>query len=252
MLRYLLLQPRIYPPLMVPIYYLLISYLRLHLGAIVERVGGRTGAVRNCKVGDVIITMGSDHVASGARIVIEAKDARGYTVGSALSELDVARRNRSADVGVFVFRKGTIPVAAPLWREGDSLLCEFEPEDVNGDAYLRAAISLARALLVRKKHNVEEQGMSPSESAKLWTSVDRALRELEREAETMADARKLVENIMNNADKLQQRLRLGSSRIADAASALDEAMDKLKGEKQGSARKIPKSSDLNVPSAVNE
>eukprot|EP00461_Guttulinopsis_vulgaris_P007738 UN07788 len=56
---------------------------------IVEATGNRTGRIRNCKVGDIVITMGPEHVAYGSKIVIEAKNDQSYTIQKALDELAI-------------------------------------------------------------------------------------------------------------------------------------------------------------------
>ena len=76
-------------------------------GDIVERTAGSAGLIRGCKVGDVLLTLGSEHAAAGSCIVIEAKEDASYRLRSALSEIEVARKNRDACVGLFVFSART-------------------------------------------------------------------------------------------------------------------------------------------------
>jgi hypothetical protein len=42
-------------------------------GDVVEHTAGTTGLIKNCKVGDVVITLSPEHAAAGSRIVVEAK-----------------------------------------------------------------------------------------------------------------------------------------------------------------------------------
>ena len=73
-------------------------------GVITEAVGNIAGAIPHAKKGDVLITMGSDTVGAGRKIVVEIKNEKGKTYQSAIDELIEAKRNRKADVGVFVFQ----------------------------------------------------------------------------------------------------------------------------------------------------
>ena len=71
--------------------------------------GATTGLIKNCKVGDAVVELGPDCAAAGVRYVIEAKESASYDIGKAREEIDAARRNRGAAVGVFVFSKKTAP-----------------------------------------------------------------------------------------------------------------------------------------------
>ena len=84
---------------------------------IASRTGNTTGVIRNSKKGDIVVELGPEHPAAGARVVIEAKQNASYTVQSARSELEEARKNREAGVGVFIFSRRTVPEGAePLVR----------------------------------------------------------------------------------------------------------------------------------------
>jgi hypothetical protein len=195
-------------------------------GAMVEAVGGRTGAIRNCKVGDVLVEMGEEHIAAGARIVLEAKDDKSYTLSKVLDELDVARRNRGADVGVFVYRAGSVAGLEGLRREGNSILCALDCEDAqHGDVFLRAGLSLARALLVRK---AQSSGATSVDVGKVLDVVEKQVREVEKEAENVAEMKKLVETVASSAEKMSNRIRISSGRLVASAATLDEALGKLR------------------------
>src|SRR5690606_9622912 len=72
---------------------------RMGSGEVFESVGETTGLVPRSKVGDHVQTLGPDTAAPGARIVYECKRADAYTLAGALQELEVARRNRGAEIG---------------------------------------------------------------------------------------------------------------------------------------------------------
>ena len=69
-------------------------------GDIFEHVGSVVGSLKNCKVGDGIVELSSDHSSSNSygRIVLEAKRQKRYSVKQALEEIRLARSNRDAQV----------------------------------------------------------------------------------------------------------------------------------------------------------
>ena len=110
-------------------------------GEVVEPTGHTTGFKKNCKVGDATIEMGPDHVAAGCKIVMEAKDRLNFTLEDARSEIEEARQNRGAQVGLFVFAKANAPTGlAPIQRLGDDVFCVWDAEDILSDVYLEAAL----------------------------------------------------------------------------------------------------------------
>ena len=77
-------------------------------GDICEATGNTTGVIGWCKMGDHTITLGVES-APGARIAVEAKEDKSYDLAKALEEVEQARKNREAQVGLFVFSKNTAP-----------------------------------------------------------------------------------------------------------------------------------------------
>ncbi len=60
-------------------------------GDIATHVREITGIIRNNKKGDIEVKLGQEHVAAGAKIVVEAKQDASYTLQKALDELKGAR-----------------------------------------------------------------------------------------------------------------------------------------------------------------
>ncbi|MBL8964150.1 MAG: hypothetical protein KF787_02070 [Phycisphaeraceae bacterium] len=123
------------------------------LGDLFEAVGARPGQVPRSKKGDAVITLGAETAAPGRKIVIEAK-RQAKSLTDALEELSEAKRNREADVGIFVFAAasaGGQEGLEPFGRHGDDLVIVWDPLDASGDVYVKAAISVARALVVKRK-----------------------------------------------------------------------------------------------------
>ena len=110
------------------------------LGDVYEATGDTTGAIKLCKKGDHVIQLGADCAAARARIVWEAKEKQGYTLRAALEEIEEARRNRQAQVGVFVFSCKAVPDGVQsLQRHGNDVVVTWDAEDSTHDVVLRAA-----------------------------------------------------------------------------------------------------------------
>lgn len=184
-------------------------------GDLAEATGNTTGLIRNCKVGDCVLVLGRESAAPGGRIVLEAKESGGYTESKALEELETARKNRGAAVGVFVFSKRAAPQGLePLVRHGPDLLVVWDVEDPATDVHLEAALSLARALCT--KGAVE----SASQEIDL-TAVERAVREVEKQALNLDDVHTSAETIEKGAEKIKKRVDLMRKALQRQVTALD-------------------------------
>jgi hypothetical protein len=165
-------------------------------GDVPEHTGNRTGAIRNCKVGDMVITLGEDTAASGERVVVEAKEDASYDLAGARAELQSARKNREAAIGVFVFSRTTAPLGQePLLRHGNDIFVIWDEADLQSDINLKAAVILARALSVR-------QGKERTHETADFDKLDKAILELEREARRLGDIKKWTETIKSNSGKV--------------------------------------------------
>ncbi len=81
------------------------SFVQQHVqasGDVFTATGARPGALTNCKKGDAVLEIGSESAAAGEKIVFEAKERTGYTLSQARAEIDEARKNREASIGIFV------------------------------------------------------------------------------------------------------------------------------------------------------
>jgi hypothetical protein len=175
------------------------------VGDLYEATGDTTGVIKNCKVGDHVIELGADSAAAHARVVWEAKDKQGCSLRAALEELDAARRNRQAQVGVFVISRGTAPDGLePLQRYGHDIVVVWDPDDSAGDLVVRAAYSLARALAVRETRTDREALAAVAE-------IERAARGIEKQIGYLEDVRKWAETVKGHGEKIAER----SSRMAD-------------------------------------
>lgn len=191
-------------------------------GDLATATGATTGQIRNCKVGDVVIELGPEHLAAGSRIVVEAKDAAGYDLAKARAEIETARKNRGAEIGIFVFSRHTAPEGLEsLVRYGNDLFTLWDLEDASSDLFLQAALSVARALCTRASARHEHRQVD-------FDEIDRAIRDIEKQAGGLADIARWGETIRNNSDKILDRVRIMSRKLSARVAVLDEAVSVLR------------------------
>ena len=128
-------------------------------GHIATHTGNTSGSISRSRVGDAVIEMGPEHAAAGARIVVEAKEDRSYNLAKVRQELDTAKKNRDAGVGLFVMSKSTAPNGLePFGRYGNDIVVVWDKEDPSSDVVFDAGLSVATALCVRAKDHNDEVG----------------------------------------------------------------------------------------------
>ena len=191
-------------------------------GDLASATGNSTGQIRNCKVGDVVIELGPEHVAAGSRMVIEAKDSGAYDLAKAREEIDTARKNRNAEIGIFVFSRRTAPEGLEsLTRYGNDIFTLWDVEDSSTDIFLQAAVSVGRALCSRSRAEQQNEQVDLKQ-------IDRAIRDIEKQIKGLEEITRLGETIRNNSGKILDRARIISKNLAAQVSVLDNAVDTLK------------------------
>lgn len=177
-------------------------------GDIAEDIGNSTGAIKYSKVGDAIVTLGPDNAAAGARIAIEIKEAGNYTLKSTLEEIDTARKNREAGVGLFVHSRRTAPAGLePLARYGNDIVVTWDAEDETTDTWLKAGLLTAKALAVRAATDHAERAAD-------FQAIDKSIAEIQRQVKYLDDIRTWSGTIKNNAEK-----------VIDRAERMQKALD---------------------------
>lgn len=192
-------------------------------GDTANRTGNTTGRIRNNKKGDCVVKLGPESAAPGAQIVVEAKEDQAYTLQRALSEMEEARKNRDSSIGVFVFSRRAAPteILEPLARYGDDVVVIWDVEDSTTDAYLVAALSIAKALCVRgtSGNSVFEVNIE---------DLDKAIREIERQAGGLEEISKSAEAIDGHVGKILDRARIMRNGLDRQVGVLDEKVIGLK------------------------
>jgi hypothetical protein len=130
-----------------------VDAIALGQGDVAEAVGDLTEA--GGKVGDVVVAIDACNGPARGRIVIEAKDRR-LSGPKALSELDQAMGERSADFAVLVVpTEDEVPAKMQPLREynGDKLVVALDPDA--GSLALELAYRLARARVLMKRSDAD-------------------------------------------------------------------------------------------------
>ncbi len=182
---------------------------------VVTATGHSTGLIKNSKVGDIVIDIGPEQVAAGSRIVIEAKQKQGVKLKDALSELETARKNRDAEVGLFVYSKKMAGDSVDvLSRYGNDLVLVWDQEDPISDVALKAALSLAKALCTKQHGSDEEIDLDVD-------AIDTAMRDVEKQLEGLDEISRSANTISSSADKILKRAELMQKRLDKHVDALN-------------------------------
>lgn len=197
-------------------------------GDLATCTGNTTGAVKHCKIGDAVVELGPDCAASGERFVIEAKEDASYDLNKARCEMESARKNRDASVGVFVFSNKTAPAGQEaLLRYGNDVFVIWDAEDLASDVILKAALSLAKALCVR-------QVQARDAEAADFQAIDSAILAIEKEARRLEKMNTWTETIKSNSGKILEEVRKMTEGLDQQIQILRDATMGLKHGIDGS------------------
>jgi hypothetical protein len=187
-----------------------------------DAVGDTSGVIPRSKVGDFVVTMGPDSAVAGANIVVEAKASGVYTLKATLEEADVARRNRSASVCLFVHSSQTAPSGLPeLHRWGLDIVVVWDADDPATDVRLKAGYLLAKALCVRANQHNEEEAASLAE-------MDVAIEAIRKQITGFEEIKTSARTVVGGGEKILNRARLMEEEIAKRLSALTSQFDRLR------------------------
>jgi hypothetical protein len=199
-----------------------IQALSQKAGDVATPAGATTGLIRHCKKGDIVVELGPEHAAAGARIVAEAKENASFTLPKALAELEEARKNRGASVGLFVFSARTAPDGLePLARYGSDVVVVWDAEDPRSDVVLVAGLSVAKALCTHGKAKREAEIAD-------FEAIERAIREIEKQAQNLDQIAGWAGTIRTNGDNILKRVENMRASLVRQVELLDGKVDDLK------------------------
>lgn len=185
--------------------------------------GNSVGQIKACKVGDCVLELGPESAAPEAKIVLEAKEDASYTVARARVELERARKNRDAPIGIFVFSQKTAPEGIDaLRRYGEDILVVWDAESPASDIYLEVALTLARALSVRSRRNREELAEVD------FAAMDQALLEIEKRLVDYDQIIKWAETIRSNGDKIIGKAEISRRSVLKQVETIQTAIRETK------------------------
>jgi hypothetical protein len=191
-------------------------------GDIATATGNATGAIKSCKVGDATVELGPDCVAQGTKFVVEAKEQASYEINKAREEIEKARKNRGASVGVFVFsRKTAPPKQESLLRYGNDIFVIWDVDDIGNDVILKSALCLAKALCVRESKTRDAEAAD-------FQAIDNAILAIEKEAKRLESMKTWTDTITNNSGKILEEIRKMSAALDRQMQILREALSGLK------------------------
>jgi hypothetical protein len=193
-----------------------------HAGDLASPTGNKVGRIKNCKVGDCVVELGPDSAAPGVLIAVEAKEEAGYSLAQAREEIDLARKNRDAAWGLFVFSRKTAPASLqPFQPFGNDIFVIWDVEDPSTDVFLKAGIITARALCFRATRQSTAQQVD-------FDAIDKAILEIEKRAGNLEEIRKSAETIHSSSTKILERIRIDREALDKQVAVLRERIGDLK------------------------
>ena len=194
----------------------------LRLGDLYQPVGTLKGQIDR-KTGDHVLTLGAESGAPDARVVCEAKAKKGYTERDALEEIERARKNRDAQVGLVVMDRATAPEGMePLRRVGNDVLVVWDPDDAASDLVLRLAVSVTRAMCVRER---------VAESA-----AEASLEQLDESIESIANQIRVLDEIIHSGRLIKRR----GEKVVSSGERLRETLEREVASLQDNVKALRK------------
>ncbi len=196
----------------------------------VEATGGMAGSIPRNKVGDVVVHFTDESAFSGCKVVIEAKHDRSYTVAKALDELETARKNRGASVGLFVMSASHAPAGFPEFaRYGSNILTIWDQEDGLTDYRFRAALTAAMCLASRKATVADEGDIQALERVRI---------DIEKQLDRLGKVRKSNDGIRSNVEKIEKEIQMSEKELGKLLSNAEKTLCALNVELVNEAEEV--------------
>ena len=197
-------------------------------GDVFTDVGDTSGSKSRCKVGDHVIALSPECAAPGARIVCEAKADRSYDLNAALAEMQTARENRDAQIGIFVFSATTAPAGLePLKRYGSDIVVVWNQDDPTTDILLKCALSIARALAVR-------EARASAEAEANFDEIDAAVSKIGHNAVALNEVTTWANTVQSSGKKIADRVEKVRDDLEKQIELLQDHLGRLKATMQPS------------------
>jgi hypothetical protein len=202
------------------------QYLEYHAqqtGDIATRSGHTTGLIKNCKKGDCVVELGPDSAAPAAKIAVEAKEDADFNLPKARVEIESARKNRDAQVGLFIFSNKTAPEGIDeVFRFGNDVFVVWDADCPATNLHMKVGLTLARALCIR----AEQLSQSQDED---FEAITKAILEIEKQSQFLGEVSTSAESIKSGADKVLERVRKTRVALERQVEILQAKIGDLKG-----------------------
>jgi hypothetical protein len=143
-------------------------------------------------------------------------------LAKARAEIEVARKNREACAGLFVFSQKTAPQRMEsLVRHGDDVFVVWDADSIQSDVILKAGLALAKALCVRKAREGRAEDGN-------WGSIEAAILVLELEANRLGKMKTWTETIQSNSGKVLEEVRKMTEGLEKQTAILRDSVAALK------------------------
>ena len=177
------------------------------LGDTSENVRSLVGKIPRAKVGDYVLTLGSTSGAPEINIAIEVKKEQNYKLKDAVDELKLAKENREAAAGIFIFAKGYEPAeVGDFHKIGNDFYVTVDEELLASNQpllFFETAYKIIRILLVTSKRVQEAKEVDLD---KIKRELENILQNTSRISEIITKARTIKTNsdfILTLADTLK-------------------------------------------------
>jgi hypothetical protein len=175
---------------------------------------------RGSKDGDHVITLGETSGAPGLRLVVEVKD-QPLKCRKAVEELQDAKANRRASIGIFVYAKGCEPPEVGDFKKiGDDFFCTVNKDALQSGGsllFFESAYKIARAVGILQARR-ETAGKLDVE--KIQAHIEAMVKGVQRLAELAKKAR----SVKKHGDDMENEL---TALQNDLARELQEIMQQL-------------------------
>jgi hypothetical protein len=194
------------------------------VGDLCEATGNSAGVIQYNKKGDFVVTLGPESHAPGQKVVWGAKEDKSYNISAALSEIAEARKNREAEVGVFVFSAKAAPAGLePFARYANDFIIVWDPENPATDLLVKSTFSVSRCILTRK-------AAVSQETAKALAEIVEAARSVERQVKYIEEFKKKGDIIKNHGKEIAHRAELMIEDLGQQVNRLDRMVQALRAD----------------------
>jgi hypothetical protein len=184
--------------------YPVFSALGRQIGDETEFVCDTPGIDGRSKKGDYVSTLGETSGAPGLKVVVEVKD-QPVKLKAAIDELQEAKSNREAVVGIFVFARGAEPTEVGDFRKiGEDFYVTADKDDLDAGRSLMffdSAYRIVRALVVaaeRKETAGEIDLDTIAEQIDALAAWSERISDMATKARTIQNSGKLIEQSAND------------------------------------------------------